>query len=118
MSRAKPPYSATALFSRKAKLQLTARHDRETREGGLFKMIITDPALIALQSSLSTFKRVRPRPARLRFWARPPAAPKFGTEAYYVNQRVSFADADLAAAATDSGGSRIHATTRTSINRG
>jgi hypothetical protein len=78
-------------------------------------MIITDPALIALQASLETIKQTRPRAARFRFWAKPSAAPKFGTEASYAGQRASVAGADFIAA-TESGGSRIHATTRKPAN--
>jgi hypothetical protein len=83
----------------------------------LLSMIITDPALIALQASAATIKEARPRLPRFRFWAKHPAAPNFGTEAYYAGQRASFPDADFTAA-KESGGSRIHATTRKSINAG
>ena len=83
----------------------------------MLSMIITDPALIALQASLATLSEARPRAPRFRFWAKPQVAPKFGTEAYYAGQRTSFADKDFIAA-TESGGSRIHATTRKPANAG
>ncbi len=78
-------------------------------------MIITGPALIAIKSSTASIKRSASRRTRLRFWAKQPSAPKFGTEAYYATQRVVFPDADLAAG---SGGARIHAQTRNSTHRG
>jgi hypothetical protein len=96
---------------------MSMRHGGESRKVRWLSMIITDPALIALRASLETIKDRRPRAARFRFWAKPSALPKFGTDAYCAGQRASFADADFLAA-TESGGSRIHATTRKSINAG
>lgn len=80
-------------------------------------MIMTDPALIALRASGVSIERSHARLTRLRFWLKRPAHPKFGTDAYYANQRVSFVDAEFPAA-TESGGPRVHAITRNAINGG
>jgi hypothetical protein len=80
-------------------------------------MIMTDPALAMLKASRDSIELSRPRAPRFRFWVRKPAHPMFGTEAYYASQRVSCTDLDFSSVA-ESGGPRIHATTRNAINGG
>lgn len=82
-------------------------------------MIITDPALAAIEASLSSLGGSIARRSRFRFWSRRPAGPTFGTEAYYAGQLGSFADGDFtapSAAVSEQGGARIHAATRNSTH--
>jgi hypothetical protein len=78
-------------------------------------MIITDPALAAIEASLSSLGGSIARRSRFRFWSRRTAGPTFGTEAYYAGQLGTFADGDLTARSTtvtEPGGVRVHASTR------
>jgi hypothetical protein len=82
-------------------------------------MIITDPALAAIQASFGSLSATAVRRSRLRFWARRQTQPALVADAYYATQFGSAIDADLAvrpAGSLESGGARVHVIARNSTH--
>ena len=78
-------------------------------------MIITDPALIALQASMTAVRRTEPRSNRFRLWAKPLTGQMFRTDPFHADNRTTRREDDRSTAA-ESGGSLVHATSRRSID--